>query len=116
MRYLKDNGWGTTNAMPWENVTQIFEFVFYMLLLKGKLRSGTQEIDYSAGDELTDFCLKLKAKSNMTSGIAALRLDPTSRTDTATAKSTETCSYCNKRGHSKTHCFARRREKRKGQS
>ena len=132
VRYLRDNHWGTADDMTWENVTQFIEFFVYMLLLKGKLRSGSQEIVFSAGDELIDFALKPKAKrdvtrgetaliaplteaSHVTSGVAALRLNSPSRPDTTNTTPAVTCSYCNKLGHNKNHCFARLREKKKRQ-
>ncbi len=129
-RYLKDNGWGTADSMPWENITQFLEFLMYMLLLNSKARSGTQELKYSPGDELLEFTIDLHGKrdatqgeaalispvveaSNVTSGVAALQLNTTAHAGSNTPKQVVVCSYCRKTGHTENKCFALKREKKK---
>ena len=133
IRCLKDNHWGTATNISWENATQFLEFFIYMLTTKEKFRNGAQEIEFSPGDELLQFVLKLEAKKNAAqgntaliasaraapydpSGVAALNINPPSSADAAASKRDAVCNFCKKVGHNENRCFARKREVRKSQN
>ena len=130
IKCLKDNNWGTATHISWENASQFLEFFLYMLTTQAKFRRGAQELEFTPGDELLQFVLKLEAKKNATqgntaliaaateashvsSGVASLNLGVTSGTDSAASKRTSVCSFCRKAGHTETRCFERKREVRK---
>ena len=127
-KYLKDNNWGDARGMEWDKILLFLEFFAYMLLLNGKARDGAVSLSFKPTDELLEFVTKLKDKieatraesasiaaavgvSQVTSGISALSLEPTSSADPG-VKSVAVCSFCNKPGHSEVKCFALRRERR----
>ena len=70
--YLKDNNRETADNMSWENLTKVVEFFVYMLVLKGKIRRGFQELSYTPNNELYHFAAKLKARKDATRGESAL--------------------------------------------